>query len=76
MPIYEYRCRACEAEFEQLVRSMDGDKGMTCPKCNSKQVERRLSVFAARDGGGQGAGSMPPMCGNCDQAGGSCPYQS
>lgn len=44
MPIYEYRCLQCEAEFEKLV-----GPGVTvaCPSCTGSQVMRRLSLFRA-----------------------------
>jgi putative FmdB family regulatory protein len=40
MPIYEYACRSCHHQFEQLVRT--GDKPC-CPRCQSADLERRLS---------------------------------
>lgn len=43
MPIYEYRCTACEAEFELLVRS---DTVPHCPHCGSAALERVLSRIA------------------------------
>lgn len=44
MPIYEYRCTACEAEFELLVRS---DTVPACPQCTSQALDRKISVPAA-----------------------------
>lgn len=41
MPIYEYRCKACEHEFETLVRS---GSTPTCAKCGSEELERVLSL--------------------------------
>jgi len=70
MPIYEYQCRACERDFEQLVRSMEPDEPVVCPHCKSKNVQKRLSVFAAHQG--SDSSSMPPSpCGRCAEAG-SC----
>ena len=43
MPIFEYKCRACEHEYEALV--LDA-KTPPCPKCESQDIERRLSLFA------------------------------
>jgi putative FmdB family regulatory protein len=40
MPIYDFRCTACEAPFEQLVRSSTVP---TCPQCASTAVERCVS---------------------------------
>jgi putative FmdB family regulatory protein len=41
MPIYEYRCKSCEHEFEALVRSGSTPK---CAKCESEELERVLSL--------------------------------
>lgn len=41
MPIYEYSCKACGNEFEALVR---GSKEPLCPKCESADLERLLSL--------------------------------
>ncbi|MDO5309403.1 MAG: zinc ribbon domain-containing protein [Planctomycetia bacterium] len=41
MPIYEYKCDACGADFEALVR---GSEEPTCPDCNSPSVRKRMSA--------------------------------
>ncbi|MCE8418426.1 FmdB family zinc ribbon protein [Rhodovulum sulfidophilum] len=46
MPIYNYRCTACEAEFE-LLRSLSDDSTPACPDCGSPEVKRLLSRVAA-----------------------------
>ncbi|MDP6558683.1 MAG: zinc ribbon domain-containing protein [Candidatus Binatia bacterium] len=67
MPIYEYRCRDCQMSFEHLTLSTKGNA--TCPKCHSRRVERRLSVFSSPGngsvdgGGGRGCGCNPSTCG-------------
>lgn len=48
MPLYEYRCRACGAEFEQLVRWNTSPEEIECPHCGRREAEKRLSRFAAR----------------------------
>jgi len=48
MPIYEYRCTACEERFEELVRN--SDVAVACPECGSAAAERLLSVFAGVGG--------------------------
>jgi putative FmdB family regulatory protein len=53
MPIYEYRCVKCRAEFECLVR---GDETPRCPTCQADQLERQLSVVAAPATSGTAAG--------------------
>ncbi len=74
MPIYEYQCRACERNFEHFVRSVESEEPVVCPHCKSKKVQKRLSVFAAHQGGG--SPSMPPSpCAQCGDAG-SCAMRS
>jgi putative FmdB family regulatory protein len=45
MPIYEYTCQSCGSQFELLVRSK---KAPACPSCNSKQLERMISLPAIK----------------------------
>jgi putative FmdB family regulatory protein len=37
MPIYEYRCRACNHQFEKLVKV---DETPPCPECSHMDLER------------------------------------
>lgn len=43
MPIYEYRCDACDCDFEVLMMRTDDEK-VSCPRCGISDVERQLSV--------------------------------
>ena len=49
MPLFEYRCRDCEKRFEEIVL---GEAKPRCPSCESRKVEKLLSVFAVGSGGG------------------------
>ena len=42
MPLYEYRCDACEHRFEVIQRFSD-DPIAVCPKCGSGPVVKLLS---------------------------------
>jgi putative FmdB family regulatory protein len=56
MPIYEYRCKSCAHPFEKFFLSMNRiPKEITCPKCQSIEVQRRMSAPAIRTGEGGGA---------------------
>ncbi|MER3400414.1 MAG: zinc ribbon domain-containing protein [Thermoflexus sp.] len=46
MPLYAYRCRACGAEFEELVRFSTPDEEIACPRCGQRAAEKRLTAFA------------------------------
>jgi putative FmdB family regulatory protein len=43
MPLFEYRCQACDMEFEALVRAADEP---SCPACGASNLERLLTTFA------------------------------
>jgi putative FmdB family regulatory protein len=73
MPIYEYRCQTCQAEFEELIRSPRDERDLTCTQCNSPAITRRLSVPAAPQ---SAAAPLPaaPSCGQCGGVPGSCQF--
>ena len=66
MPIYTYRCNACHAEFDQLVRS---ETKVACPECSATNVVRQLSTFSMIGTAGQ-TGAFSSGGGGC--CGGSC----
>jgi putative FmdB family regulatory protein len=45
MPIYEYRCEACEHEFQAMRRITD-DTLPGCPACESEDVRKKVSLSA------------------------------
>ncbi|GLI36273.1 FmdB family zinc ribbon protein [Desulforhabdus amnigena] len=55
MPIYEYECNGCKEKFEILV--FRSDETVTCPKCDSRDIHRVLSVCGFKSGGDKGAAS-------------------
>ena len=63
MPVYEYVCKRCDHDFEELVL---GAETPLCPKCASGELEKKFSVFAA---GGDARSDVempgPGGCGTC-----------
>lgn len=45
MPTYEYRCAACEHEFEAF-QSMSAKPLTLCPKCKKRKAKRLISAGA------------------------------
>jgi putative FmdB family regulatory protein len=43
MPVYEYICLDCHKTFEVVRPISQGTKKATCPRCDSKKVERHWS---------------------------------
>lgn len=63
MPIFEYRCKSCEKEFETLI--LGGEKP-SCPDCQGSKLEKLLSTFAAVTGSSSAkASEAAAPCGSC-----------
>ena len=79
MPIFEYRCEPCRHRFEAFLAT--SSETAVCPRCNSTQLQKLMSTFAASVPGGYKATQMsapsasapasdtPPKSGGC---GGGC----
>ena len=72
MPIYEYKCKKCGAEFEALVRN---NQTPECPECKTTDVDKRMSATASGAAtkhdtpcGGDCGGARAHTCG----CGGAC----
>jgi len=49
MPTYEFVCKKCKKEFTLVLRLKEYEKGgFSCPKCKSKEVEQKISVFQTK----------------------------
>ena len=46
MPIYEFDCQDCGDNFESLVMSFTQIDGVTCPECESGNIQKKISNFA------------------------------
>ena len=46
MPIYEFRCQACQQVFEHLALSQQEGLGICCPSCGGQDLTRVLSACA------------------------------
>jgi putative FmdB family regulatory protein len=69
MPIYEYVCDDCGAQYEALRPMKDADSPISCKNCESRKTKRAISAFFAQSNGRVIAGDSGG-CGSC--AGGSC----
>lgn len=72
VPMIEFRCLKCGKLFDELVRTAKEDRDLACPECGTQQIERKLSVFAARSA--EQPASLPRGggCGRCGDPGGPC----
>lgn len=67
MPLYEYHCNHCQTDHELLVRSRR--TRVNCPKCGSRKLAKKLSVFAASK---ETSGPVAPACSGNPQSCGRC----
>ncbi len=76
MPVYDYKCRKCGAEFEKFLRSLSSAAAVKCEKCGSSQVTKLVSCCAISSGGkteSAGASRSSHSCGSCSSHNcGSC----
>jgi putative FmdB family regulatory protein len=61
MPIYEYVCPHCKHRFEKLVRNIDGEQQVHCPRCRENGSTRVPSSFAVSRGGSPTALASAPV---------------
>jgi putative FmdB family regulatory protein len=62
MPLFEYACKSCASQFEVLVRAGEAPE---CPSCRGRDLERKLSVFAAHTAGTPMRSTPAGACGSC-----------
>jgi putative FmdB family regulatory protein len=70
MPIYEYRCEACEGRFDVLITFAEREKAQVCPQCESTRTRVLVSSFASL-GSGDELDFSPQAGGGC-ACGGAC----
>jgi putative FmdB family regulatory protein len=63
MPIYEYRCRKCNHEFECLV--LRSDDPISCPECEADKVERMMSACSFKSSGTYSSSAGSSACTSC-----------
>jgi putative FmdB family regulatory protein len=70
MPVYEYRCSACQGVFEKLEPISERDEHIECPACGGREARRLVSVFAAFANEAGQTGTLGGGC--CGGSGGGC----
>jgi putative FmdB family regulatory protein len=69
MPVYEYHCNACGADFEKLVFGSATE--ISCDKCGSTNTDKLLSRFGmGRSSNASSAGDSGGTsgCGGCSSS--------
>jgi putative FmdB family regulatory protein len=65
MPIYDYRCPACDESFERLIDAGEDRDAIACPKCQNPRSQRLLSRFAGHSGGAKNGGMATQSAHTC-----------
>ena len=71
--MFEYRCKSCGNEFEELV--FNDNQPIPCPKCGGKETEKLMSCCRHKQAGGPGIPAAVPSSGGSSCAscsGGNC----
>ncbi|HUJ18754.1 MAG TPA: zinc ribbon domain-containing protein [Nitrospirota bacterium] len=68
MPIYEYHCSACGADFEKLVFGSNPE--VVCEKCGSPEAEKLMSRFGMGKSSSASSSSSSggTGCGGCSSS--------
>ncbi|NMC45722.1 MAG: zinc ribbon domain-containing protein [Chloroflexi bacterium] len=69
MPLYEYTCPDCGANFDQLRSFSQADAPIACPHCGKAEAKRKLSHCVCHNESGS-VTHTSHHCGSC--SGGSC----
>ena len=67
MPIFEYNCKKCGSNFEELVRSGTIENSIQCSTCGSRQIQRIMSIIGLVAPGNQPSGQKTASsgCNSC-----------
>lgn len=74
MPLYDYKCDACQHTFE-VSHPMSAPSPTECPKCQAHGVRKVLStggVLGSTKSGGNPAGPALPPCATGGCGSGMC----
>jgi putative FmdB family regulatory protein len=69
MPMYEFQCRDCSVEFEELSAADPAAiAAVECPSCHSRHLRRKLTAAAFTMSGSESSRSAPAS--TCSLGGG------
>lgn len=57
MPLYDYRCRSCEVNFESVSKPYEP---VRCPECGTLGAERMVTSFGGYEIKGDNSSSVRP----------------
>ncbi len=63
MPLYDFQCKTCGSTFEELVRGPLDLADVACPRCQSPEIVRKISLIASRSR--EGSSVRLPSASSC-----------
>ena len=66
MPLYDYQCNGCGEVFEIMLRFSEAGQPQLCPKCESKNTQKKLSIVASFKVSSSGSSSSTSS--SCDSS--------
>ncbi len=72
MPLYEYRCNACQTRFELLRRMADREVVAVCPGCESRTTMPLISRVGQNSHGASALAGLPTPASAPSGGGGGC----
>lgn len=63
MPIYEYFCNNCNEIFSLFQWNSSPKRDIGCPKCGSKDIQKKFSSFSCSFSVDSGSSSSSPSSG-------------
>lgn len=70
MPIYEFKCAACDKKFEELCSSATRPEDLSCPSCGGHDLKKCFSSFGFSPSGAGGPSLGSAF--NAPSSGGGC----
>lgn len=64
MPLYQYECDSCHAQFDDIRKYDERDQPAECPECGNKDSGKRVLGGYSVSAGGTGSSglSSTPSC--------------
>jgi putative FmdB family regulatory protein len=66
VPIYEYRCTACDAKTAALILDPGDEDAVRCADCGASEIERTPSRFATHKSESQRLAELDPRAATDD----------
>lgn len=70
MPIFEYKCKECNSNYDIFHKTKEKAEDVICPVCKSKNHVKMMSTFSSVMSSGNSSGCEGGSCGIPSYGGG------